>query len=113
MKEKIDLKEMQEDLNIAVESSAGSMEYAFRSKGVSPSQFSGFEALELQKAAAAAAAVEAAAAAEAAAEAAALEPVAEEAAAPSAFAAAEEAGDCVVSGHSPYHRLTLSLVGST
>jgi len=52
MKEKMDLKEMVE--GIQVEASAGVMEVAFKSKGVTPAQFPGFENLEKLKAQAAA-----------------------------------------------------------
>jgi predicted RNA-binding protein with RPS1 domain len=87
MKEKMDLKEMVQ--GIQVEASAGIMEVAFKTKGVTPAQFPGFDALEAAQAAAAAE-PEAASEPEAAAEepeAAAEEP---EAAAEEPEAAAEE-----------------------
>ena len=52
MKEKMDLKEMVQ--GIQVEASAGIMEVAFKTKGVTPAQFPGFDALEAAQAAAAA-----------------------------------------------------------
>lgn len=61
MKEKMDLKEMVE--GIQVEAGAGVLEFALKSKGVTPAQFPGFEALEKAKAAAAKAEAEAPAAA--------------------------------------------------
>jgi predicted RNA-binding protein with RPS1 domain len=51
MKEKMDLKEMVQ--GIQVEASAGIMEVAFKTKGVTPAQFPGFDALEAAQAAAA------------------------------------------------------------
>ena len=73
MKEKIDLKQMVE--GIQVEATAGMMEVAFKTKGVTPAQFPGFSDLEkAQAAAAAAAAAPAEAAAEEATEEAAAEP---------------------------------------
>ena len=78
MKEKMDLKEMVQ--GIQVEASAGVMEVAFKTKGVTPAQFPGFDQLEKAKAAAPAepaAEPEAAAEEPAAAEPAAAEPVAE------------------------------------
>eukprot|EP00227_Mantoniella_beaufortii_P022019 CAMPEP_0197574702 /NCGR_PEP_ID=MMETSP1326-20131121/351_1 /TAXON_ID=1155430 /ORGANISM="Genus nov. species nov., Strain RCC2288" /LENGTH=401 /DNA_ID=CAMNT_0043137333 /DNA_START=33 /DNA_END=1238 /DNA_ORIENTATION=- len=63
MKGKIDLKEMQDELNVTVDSGAGAMAYALKSKGVTPAQFPGFAILEkAQKAAEEAAAAAAAAA---------------------------------------------------
>ena len=52
MKEKMDLKEMVQ--GIQVEASAGIMEVAFKTKGVTAAQFPGFDALEAAQAAAAA-----------------------------------------------------------
>ena len=78
MKEKMDLKEMVQ--GIQVEASAGVMEVAFKTKGVTPAQFPGFDQLEKAKAAAPAepaAEPEAAVEEPAAAEPAAAEPVAE------------------------------------
>ena len=79
MKEKMDLKEMVQ--GIQVEASAGVMEVAFKTKGVTPAQFPGFDQLEKAKAEAPAepeaAAEEPAAAEPAAEEPAAAEPVAE------------------------------------
>jgi len=79
MKEKMDLKEMVQ--GIQVEASAGIMEVAFKTKGVTPAQFPGFDQLEKAKAEAPAepeaAADEPAAAEPAAEEPAAAEPVAE------------------------------------
>ena len=78
MKEKMDLKEMVE--GIQVEASAGIMEVAFKTKGVTPAQFPGFDEGCAGPAAAAAAVEAATAEPEAAAEepeAAAEEPVAE------------------------------------
>ena len=79
MKEKMDLKEMVQ--GIQVEASAGIMEVAFKTKGVTPAQFPGFDQLEKAKAEAPAepeaAAEEPAAAEPAAEEPAAAEPVAE------------------------------------
>ena len=73
MKEKIDLKQMVE--GIQVEATAGMMEVAFKTKGVTPAQFPGFSDLEkAQAAAAAAAAAPAEAAAEEATEEAGAEP---------------------------------------
>ena len=51
MKEKLDLKEMVK--GIQTESTAGVMEVAFKTKGVTPAQFPGFDALEKAQAAAA------------------------------------------------------------
>ena len=78
MKEKMDLKEMVQ--GIQVEASAGVMEVAFKTKGVTPAQFPGFDQLEKAKAAAPAEPAsepEAAVEEPAAAEPAAAEPVAE------------------------------------
>jgi elongation factor Ts len=79
MKEKMDLKEMVQ--GIQVEASAGVMEVAFKTKGVTPAQFPGFDQLEKAKAEAPAepeaAAEEPAAEEPAAEEPAAAEPVAE------------------------------------
>ena len=78
MKEKIDLKQMVE--GIQVEATAGMMEVAFKTKGVTPAQFPGFS--DLEKAQAAAAAAAAAAPAEADAEEATEEAAAEPEAVP-------------------------------
>jgi len=85
MKEKLDLKEMVK--GIQTESTAGVMEVAFKTKGVTPAQFPGFDALEKAQAAAATAA----AAAETAAA-----PVKEEAAPEPAAEAVAEVAEAVV-----------------
>ena len=89
MKEKLDLKEMVK--GIQTESTAGVMEVAFKTKGVTPAQFPGFDALEKAQAAAATAAAAAEAAAAPVEEEATPEPAAEAVAEPVTEAVAEPA----------------------